>query len=463
MNGADGLHLLTFHGSIVCVSEDGRLVHRPVAALREDCAPALWHHAGGERIALNAASCAPAGPRSDFVVRRTAPAEGVVHLQRGSGYLRATPDGMLDCDVDVPQGWEQFRFLSAGELRLLRHLLGHAWIVARTREIVPAAEIALLPGFRLRVGTITAQLGPGLPLVAEDTLALLLFVDGWKVEELRLFRPLIYFTIFRRGAGEADYLRMTLLSIRSFEKFLGKKSEFLIITNIDRDEVLGAMPNALDERLHIFTSDMSAHNIVDIFAERYKIAEWHLSSLFQPLLYTDSDVLCNNDISSVLRDIALGRSIMVGEENWSPPHQSDSVGASLFAQDIFDLPTAHGFNSGVIGIPNVAGHRLHLRAIVEVIQRYASLYGRESLGWFDQACANYVSAKLARFDGSVLTKVVEHIGASGQEPQSRTGLLHFWGAPDKIAMMRASMAELESSGNEFSSVLHVGVAEVSGP
>lgn len=444
MSEVDGLHLLTFHGSVVCVSENGRLVHRPVVPQQADCPPALWHLDGGERITLAAGSGTSSGPRSDFVVRRTAPAEGVVHLQRGSGYLRATPDGMLDCDVDVPQGWEQFRFISAEELRLLRHLLGHAWIVARTRTLIPASGIAVMPEFRVRVGPLTADFSAGMPAVAERTAnapnRLLLFSDGWKVEELRLFRPLIYFTVFRRNPAQREHLKMALLSIRSFVLFHGNIAQFLLMTNMDREEVLAEVPTDLLPLVQVATSDVPTTNIVDIFAQRYRIAEWDRAADYQPLLYVDTDVLFNSDVSRTLYDLVMSRAMMVGEESWSPLLESESVGAQLFAADPFHLSTTLGFNSGTIGIPNVADHKLHLRAIAEVIQRYAALHGRESLHWFDQACANYVSAKIAGFDGSTFARVVEHVGSSEAKPSSRTGIVHFWGLPDKIAAMESYLA-----------------------
>jgi hypothetical protein len=382
-------------------------------------------------------------------VRRTAPAEGIVHLQRGSGYLRATPDGMLDCDVDVPQGWEQYRFISPGELRLLQHLLGHAWIVARTRDIVPAAEIALLPDFRLRVGPFTADFSTAMPAVAETAAhaptRLLLFSDGWKVEELRLFRPLVYFTVFRRDPAQREYLRMALLSIRSFMLFHGALAEFLLMTNMDRDEVLAEVPADLLALIHVVTADVPGTNIVDIFAQRYRIAEWVHAAEYQPLLYVDTDILFSGDISGTLGGLALSGRMATGEESWSPLRESDSVGASLFAADPFDLPSTLGFNSGTLGIPNVTDHRLHLRAVAEVIQRYASLHGRESLHWFDQACANYVSAKIAHFDGKVFADLVEHVGATDAKPRGSARLVHFWGLSDKTAAMEARLAELYQS------------------
>jgi hypothetical protein len=335
------------------------------------------------------------------------------------------------------------------ELRLLRHLLGHAWIVARTGTVVPAAEIALLPDFRLRVGTITADFSAGMPAVAEPAAhtpnRLLLFSDGWKVEELRLFRPLVYFTVFRREPAQREYLRMALLSIRSFMLFHGALAEFLLMTNMDREEVMAEVPADLLALIHVVTSDVPASNFVDIFAQRYRIADWIHAAEYQPLLYVDTDILFNGDISGTLCGLALSRAMAAGEEPWSPLRESNSVGASLFAADPFDLPTTLGFNSGTLGIPNVTDHCLHLRAIAEVIQRYASLHGRESLHWFDQACANYVSAKIARFDGKVFAELVEHVGATSVTPLRSAGLVHFWGLADKTAAMEARLAELYKS------------------
>ncbi len=453
MSAADGLHLLTFHGTVVCCDAEGRLVHRPLIAGPGAPPPATWRYCGGERLVSSPAGDGGAGPHampsSGFLVRPTAAARGRVHLQRASGYLRATPDGMLDCDVDLPQGWEEFRIISAADLGLLAHLLGHSWIIARTHTVVPAAEVHLLPEFRLRIGPLTADFSAGMPAVAEGAGAvpnrLLLFSEGWKIEELRLFRPLVYFTVFCRHPDHRQYLRMAVLSIRSFVLFHGPLAEFLLLTNMDREAVLAEVPGDLRARVHVAGSDVPATNIVDIFAQRYRIAGWDRAADYQPLLYVDTDILFNADISRALGRIALSPSIMVGEESWNPLRESESVGAKLFAADPFESPMTLGFNSGTIGIPNIADHRLHLRAIAEVIERYATLHGRASLHWFDQACANYVAAKIGGFDGRTLTPLIEHVGSSEAKPPSRTGIVHFWGLPDKVAAMEAFLAEFRAA------------------
>lgn len=450
----DGFHLLTFHGTVVCLhARDGRLVHRPLSEMSAECAPACWRFTGGASLALLPDGIAADGwapPAPGFAIRQSARRAGAIHLFRGSAHVRATPDGTLDGDAEHPQAWEEFLIVSEAELRRLAHLAGNAWIVARTRQTIPPADIAVLPDFQVRVGPITASLTPTMPLLAEDTAhpakAMLVFYDGWKVEELRLFRPLIYFTVMRRQAGEAAYLKMALLSIFSFLVHNDVPADFLLITNADADEIRRDVPEGLQSRVHVSVLEMPGTNIIDVFLQRYRIGEWERSARYQPLLYLDADVVFNNDVSEFLRDLALSPSIMVGEEFWSPLPETASVGGQLFDEDRFDLPVSHGFNSGVIGIPQVAPHRLHLQAICEVIQRYAALRGREALGWFDQACANYVSAKIAPFDRGPVTRVVEHIWSDDQRPQLRSGLVHFWGSRNKPVAMEAYIMELHATG-----------------
>src|SRR5438270_13859204 len=114
------------------------------------------------------------------------------------------------------------------------------------------------------------------------------------------------------------------------------------------------------------------------------------------------------NMADFLMDLAVSPKIMVGDEYWSPLRWAPSVGCQLFEEDPFPLLFTFGFNSGTIGIPNARRHRLHLKATVEVMLRYAAVRGRSSLRWFDQPCANYVSAKLGGFDGKALAHRVEH-------------------------------------------------------
>jgi len=190
---------------------------------------------------------------------------------------------------------------------------------------------------------------------------------------------------------------------------------------------------------------------------------------FQPLLYLDTDVMFNADMTDFLVDLAVSPKIMVGDEYWSRLSWSPSVGCQLFEEDPFPLPFTFGSNSGAMGIPNARRHRLHLKATVEVMLRYAAVRGKNSLRWFDQACANYVSAKLGAFDGKALAHRVEHFpnevqsrlrhfnavklrlrhfSDTGTLQFKRPDLIHFWRARDKLAAMEARAQRQESERAE---------------
>ena len=134
---------------------------------------------------------------------------------------------------------------------------------------------------------------------------------------------------------------------------------------------------------------------------------------------------------------------MVAHEPWSPLATSESVGLPLLLKDGCET-AGLGFNSGTIGIPKAREHRSTLRAIAEVMMRYATntAGSRMALHWFDQSCANYVSVKFGKFDGTRLGSAMTFVGHGEQPGEEPRGLAHFWGGKDKIAAIKAYLTKL---------------------
>ena len=109
----------------------------------------------------------------------------------------------------------------------------------------------------------------------------------------------------------------------------------------------------------------------------------------------------------------------------------------------------HGFNSGTLGIPNIARHASSIDLIARIIANHAALKGRGALPYVDQEIANYVSYRLAHFDTALLAPYVRVGGEDAVSLQSRRGMVHFWathGSDHRADLMNEYLQQLDHLG-----------------
>jgi hypothetical protein len=137
------------------------------------------------------------------------------------------------------------------------------------------------------------------------------------------------------------------------------------------------------------------------------------------------------------------------EEDFSPLAFARSMGAPLFSADGTNVDGRFGFNSGIVGIPNLTDHADTLRKIPETMKRLKSAQPRPDVSHLDQPVANYVAAKTAPFDLELLTPFVRYCRYNRLcGGDSERGFVHFWGAGNpeqKIAAMRRYLDERKSA------------------
>jgi hypothetical protein len=186
-----------------------------------------------------------------------------------------------------------------------------------------------------------------------------------------------------------------------------------------------------------------ARRKLDFYTGRYRVAEWRHAASYQPLLYVDSDVVFDLPVEPALAEVLLAKAICAQREG-QLISVARSVGATLLQSDSVP-PEAYdgkpGFNSGILGIPNLGDHADTLAKIWVTAERVHATDARGPFKpFFDQPVANYVAFKVAPLDLDTLTKRIRHVYRKtmrgGNTP---LGMVHFWGAGDAVetaTMMR---------------------------
>jgi hypothetical protein len=345
--------------------------------------------------------------------------------------------------------WEAFLTLGDTDLDWLVYVMSHSWLSASRDAVVPRQLVHPVRNFGMQLGDVAIRIDDFLAANPGDRTpgAFYFHYDGWKVEQLREYNPLIYLIAY----GKDEIFTSLALTLRSLHEFGRYEGDILLFTDRAPDRLVGIVPPELQKQVKL--SAAPAMDVMDYTSIKFRICDLQEAANYQPLLYLDIDVICDQPVEPVLREIHAASRICV-------PLEYDLLGAHnyygpyLFAADPTAKPrNERGFSSGLIGIPNVAVARRTFPAILHTMYRLArGGKTREPSLWFDQPPANYVMNKLDAADYGVLTpRVVTPVDQT--QPVSaipRLGFAHFCGgvgATDtKLPPMRAYMDLLRRGG-----------------
>jgi hypothetical protein len=443
--------LLTWQGTFLCRHRTtGGLIQRPVDSPLDDAdlvdigIPAELlqvtfanHLRNDTGLSLQLTEGALAG----WAITRAADGRSI-NLEREGQYLSAIYRGEGINGAAHAKDWEAFLPLSPADVEALRALPANNWVVRSTGAPVASKDVRFSAFSGLNLGSLKVDLRWQLPFdLSAWPNRLTLLREGWRIEQICRFRPLVYFAAF----GNEATMRQFALSVRSLVTFGGYDGDIAVLTDHTAEEIAALLPAFDRPRVSVLQCD--ARDRMAFMAARYTIADWPDAWQYQPLLYADTDTIFDADIGPILRAIACSDRISAPVEAMSPLRTSASVGAGLLQLDGCDPRSMYGFNSGTIGIPNLFEHAHTLRLIGRVIANNAALNGRDSLGYADQEVANYVSYKIGHFDTVLLSPFVR-VGWDNSVPRdNRRGILHFWavaGSEERADVMTAYLQALEA-------------------
>jgi hypothetical protein len=352
-------------------------------------------------------------------------------------FLRAQPDGSCACDALVQSDWEQFLLVSETDIAVLKHVLGNNWVLKSSGALIMSESISVGEGFGLRFGDERFDLRLHVPLTGLDghsaaPLQLRLLRDGWKIDEARLYRPLVYTAAFKKR----EVILQMFLALRSLVTFGGYRGEVHVLTDISAAEILEEVPGLEESRLSV--RHLTPMDFTGFVASKYLILEHEAAYWAQPLLFIDADIVFDAPLDPILTKITLLDKIAAPIETFSAMSTAPSSGATLLQRDLCDPRFSCGFNAGTLGIPNLHRHGATLGLILRIIINHAALYNRTEFTWVDQEVANYTSYKIGHFDTHTLSPYVqEGLWQTADDRPLPRGIVHFWPPRDAKAKLEA--------------------------
>jgi len=448
-------YFLTFQGTLLCVTAEAALlalVQRPVDAIGNDAAPVGVDlpieqlRPGFDQFLSNippVLAQVVGLDRFGPVQLGRANDQRCVTLSWRGQLLSALADGRIVTAQNL-RDWEGFLPISEAELEMLRQILANDWVIRSSGALVRAGDVSLRHWYTLQIGELTLDLRYQLPFDAADwPFRLTVLKDGWRIEQLCLYRPLIYFTAYRDPA----VIGQLYASIRSLIELGRYSGDILTLTDQASDEITGNLPPIAPGRFHDY--HVAPSDFVGFVASKYKILDIPWAAQFQPVLFMDPDILFDAAVEPMLCAVARSDHITAPLEPFSPLRTTPGAGCGLLQLDGCTPGFGVGFNAGTMGIPNIPAHAATLRLIRTIIVNHAALHQRTAFSWVDQEVANYVSFRLANF-GPAINPFVRYGGWPNTEPSTdgRVGLVHFWpalGAADKLSAMLSYRRRIDTA------------------
>jgi hypothetical protein len=433
-----GQPLLTEFGTLVCWDAHARtLLHRPPAAM-DGMHLVYWRRADHDEFVADVdGRLEQIDPRSGGP-RRPIPApiqvtdgmrRGDVAFQLGeSAYFSARLGGEVHHALPAMNTWESFVPLSPQVAADLLDVATQRWVVRVQEHPTPPAPMAVVGRDQLSLAGNTYPLADNLPVrepIRSGSGALsagVLARDGWKVDEIVRFAPLVVFVLLGLGA-RAEQLRIASHSLAHIGEYDG---DVLVMTDLPVEFVRELFPRALRGKAIIMQA--AADDKMDQFSMRYMVSELPEFADYQPVICTDTDVVFDAPILPILRQLVLQSKITAQAEIHAMLSNRESVGSALFAEDPAPIAGLCGFNAGLTGLPNLREHGRTLRTIRRTLAAHAAKHGRLRTTWVDQPFANYVTRKLEIFDPTLFTAATRTPTSINAVPDAEgaAGFMHFW-------------------------------------
>lgn len=434
---SSGFALVSWHGTVCTFGSRGSVLkHEYIPELSDDREVVV---VGSSDDAPNTLDRCLTRPVGESIVE-TVPGlvDDSIGVRLNGTYLSAEPGGVLRTDLAHLREWESFFPVPAENLLAIKELLRADWISSHDLIRLGGRDIVrkLVSVGDDRIKPQSLSLDFSLAMEKSERRAQTDRVDvvreGWKRERFDRFRPLIYFVVC--GHGLLDQFRLAIDSLWNFANY---RDEVLIITDIDDKFIFEHIPENMKEKC--FTKRIVVSDYLDVVCSRLSICNFSDLVEYQPVIYSDLDVIFDAPVESILIEILNAEGFDAQTEGDGPAREKESTGARFFADDNLLGYEDCGFNSGILGIPGMRRWGRELNLILNAVAEFVERRGRESLAGREQYIANYILAKTRMFVPRVVHRStwvpMDRLDPSGSR---RKGFVHFWpfGAERTAAMSR---------------------------
>ncbi|CAI3935459.1 unnamed protein product [Commensalibacter communis] len=364
----------------------------------------------------------------------------IYNIKHDSSYMRVHPGekNVVDFLVPTPNLWEEFRILTIEELSALMFLVKNEWYLTNSNNTIKVNS-NLSNHSQISFGELFIDFNELINAICDNSNQYNnIFLDftfniDWKVYKAFLYKPAIIFVLFGQGYT-FDQLEVSLKSLAVVGEYSG---DVFIVTKEPSKDLQSIIPQSILPRVKII--QMEGNDTLDFISARIPMLCSNLLDTYQPILYSDADIVFDRNINEILSKATTAKQCSAQIEYFHIFQESDHNGGSFFKQDSFDMPKVHGFNSGLLLVPNMKNHKNSFKAAYKSLMNYTTLHGR-NLPFADQSILNYVLYKLNDFNPSPISEQTQIGGKPSEfnkfDPNKPKGFVHFWNTAEKNINMK---------------------------
>lgn len=342
-----------------------------------------------------------------------------MYFEKNRFFLSSNPDGSVDFKVYM-EVYERFFLLPDDSLQ--SRLLSNDWYSLERKAVVRRSQITIADNFRINFGGAYLSFDSLSNYTSLGDKEFSVVFDEFRIDRISLYNPLIYFSSF----GREQSFTLLYMCIRSIEAHGNYDGNYLIITNRDEDYIYRLVDFVDPKRLKVIA--MPVIDEIDMVCARFKISDLSVTQQYQPVLYMDTDIICNSPIDDLFLEILGGKSnifVKVEGELLLDPYGGNLTSKDENAEIIY--PNV-GFSTGVIGFRNTQCVRIDFESIVNCIYlQIQTGTNRHSHQVYDQPVANYYYNKLSSYDVVAIDRFIHGWPPIENEQIAGKGLIHFCG------------------------------------
>jgi hypothetical protein len=400
----------------------------------------------------------------------TGVADDGISIRIGKQYLSADRDGVVRHDRASYRDGEPFRLVTHDMLMELALLSQHSWLSHGDRRLVSLDDDRIDLRRELRFGPARlelAEMRKSLFFEGADgnggKLPARLHTVGTSgaAHSFSRFKPLVYYCVY----GHDSYYECLRLSLTSLALHGRYRGTIGLACDRPASEIMGFIPAPFKDRVIVTATSKDRGWFNQYYLDHGLYEE------FQPVLYTDVDVVFDCDITNLLIDILRQEKVCCATEAGAypdlaarPPRdwadwRGDYFGHYLYAQEPeLPDPSVPVGNAGIVGFDKVA----RIRAVNDLVKAVASRQTPQHLKTFgDQPILNYVLHKTSLGDFDLMSRYCRLArNLEDAPPTERRGMVHFHlttnalNASDKSSVMAAYLDALERHREEAKAPTH---------
>lgn len=316
-------------------------------------------------------------------------------------YLSSEQNGTTRFCRSKPDNWEKYRLISQEDYKILSNVFSEKWYLPSLNSIGIFNIENSRDGFSFEISGIYLNIDDIIgscdcPLPKE----IIIPHDGWKLEKLVLYKPLVYYCSFGREEG-FECLNISIKSLRFYGKYCG---DIKIITDRTVKILKEKYDHIIDDNVHILPYKAIDH--IDFMSARFDSPLYEEIDNYQPILYLDTDIIISSPIDDLFYDIIKDNTsdISVLKET-DHPFSEKYWGRELFEEDSYSKIPDYGFSTGIILYRNNERLKNSFLAVRKTIERQSLIFGhRDIFRCYDQPIANYIMHKFEKTDYRIMEK-----------------------------------------------------------